>query len=158
MNKSTCASFSFLRLYVTVSEPAHLDMFPALLKSLSQHGDYVLVVVKEVAEHLRKPLFILQGLNLWKVVQGLKRLYVELVDRQDGGVAADDEGQGPDLGDAVGQADGKFFPQVLCAFLDGTHHAVRDVSFWPRCPCSHTTMKSVPAVPAPVYMIVDGVR
>ena len=63
-------------------------------------------------------VFIGFGLDFWEVVEDVEGSDVELVDREDERIAADDERKGSDLGDPVSDADRKFALKVLSAFLE----------------------------------------
>ena len=102
----------------------HVNVLPALLEPLREHGNDVLVVVQELHEHLGEPLFVGGRLDGREIVEGVEGPDVELMHGQDGRVAAHDEGKGSDLGDAVGQADGELAAQVAGAGLEGRERDV----------------------------------
>ena len=88
-------------------------MFSALSEALGELRDDVLVVVQEVREHLAVLLLVLGGHDLGEVVEDVEGADVELVDGQDGGVAAHDEGEGADAGDPVRDPDRQLLVEVL---------------------------------------------
>lgn len=90
----------------------------AFLKPDGQVRHHVFVVVQQFPEKLRVFLLVVNGHDLGKVVEDVKGTDVELVNGQDGGIAADDEGQRAEAGDAVGDPDRELFVQVLCTAHD----------------------------------------
>ena len=92
---------------------SHFDVFSALSEALGELRDDVLVVVQEVREHLAVLLLVLGGHDLGEVVEDVEGADVELVDGQDGGVAAHDEGEGADAGDPVRDPDRQLLVEVL---------------------------------------------
>ena len=75
------------------------------------------MVVEQLLEQLAELLLVLRALDLGEVVEDVEGADVELVHGEDGWVAAHDEGQAADAGDAVGDTDGQLLLQVVGASL-----------------------------------------
>ena len=91
----------------------YLDVPRALLEPRGQVRYDVLVVVEQPLEQLGVLLLVLGRHDLRDVVEDVEGADVELVDGQDGGVAADDEGEGADAGDPVRDPDRQLLVEVL---------------------------------------------
>ena len=88
-------------------------MLLALFEADSEVWDDVFVILEEFSEQLGVLFFVLARDDVGEVVEDVESADVELVDSQDGRVAAHNEGQGAEPGDAVSDADRQLLVQVL---------------------------------------------
>ena len=88
-------------------------MLAALLEALRQIRDDVLVVVEEHPQQVAVLFHVVFVLNLGKVVEDVEGADVEFVDGEYRGVAADDEREISESGDAMGYANRKLLVKVF---------------------------------------------
>ena len=75
------------------------------------------MILKQLSQHLTVLLFVLWRQNLGKSIEDVKGLDVEFVYSQNCWIAADNEGQRANAGDAVCNSDGKLSVKILRASL-----------------------------------------
>ena len=92
-------------------------MFLALPETDGQVLNHILVILQQILEKSGVLGLVILGHYGREVVEDVEGSDVELVDGKDGRIAAHDEGQGAEAGDAVGNADGKLLLEVLGASL-----------------------------------------
>lgn len=91
----------------------YLNVPFTLFESERQIWDDVFVVVEKFPEQLGVFFLVVGRHDLGEVVEDVKGPDVELVDGQDRGIAAHDEGEGAESRDPVRNPDGELFVEIL---------------------------------------------
>lgn len=104
-----------------------LDVSATLPEALSQHGDHILMVIQQLPHEFAETSLHVLIFDLWKVAEHVVGSDIQFMHLQNGGVAADNEGQATETLDAMGDP----YRQLLVEVL-GTAQDVVSISRFPR--------------------------